>query len=134
MTCRISPENTYTPEPSRPCSPEMVCLYNCQFRWVFVSRTAEKKKSRSRGKHTRKQHRFGYPNPKLATVTRSERQRYLRIGRSGDEPRDCKKTWSASWPLLKWWWGNSGGACAMETRPDVCLEGVGRLTISRILT
>ena len=36
--------------------------------------------------------------------------------------------------LSKWWRGNSGGTCARQTRPEICLETVERLTISRILT
>ena len=45
--------DTYTPEPSRPCSPEICCLLYCQ-----LGINTEN----SRCAHTRRQHQFGCPS------------------------------------------------------------------------
>lgn len=43
---------TYTPEPSSPCSPEIVCLFSSQSVIDVASEATER---------TRRQHQFGYP-------------------------------------------------------------------------
>lgn len=74
---------TYMPEPSRPCSPEIVCLVMCQCQILMASRKA--KQSEQRVGHTKKQHQFGCPVQGVS----KEILRLLHdihIGRFGDGP------------------------------------------------
>jgi hypothetical protein len=63
-------EETYTPEPSRPCSPEIVCLFLYQYwkSWKSWCRVHVSGRRDDEVVHTRKLHQFDCPEGMSARV------------------------------------------------------------------